>query len=165
MNGQNCSNGFRTATAQTLRTPRTPATFTGALADFDAVMNALFTQERAPGTAGPAAPTFTPPMTVWSDATNAYVELELPGFKMDQIELTLQRDVLTIKGQRTRQWPEGTEVVRDERSDGTFERNIRLGDTIDGEKIAAALNAGVLTITMPRRPESQPRKITVAGGN
>ncbi|CAN5804774.1 N/A [soil metagenome] len=132
------------------------------LADLDAAFGAFFAPQSQPA---PRPRTINPPMSIWTDATTAFVELDVPGFNMQDIELTLQRDVLTIKGKRDRAFPAGAEVVRSERASGEFERSVRLGETIDGEKIAAALNAGVLTITMPRKPEAQPRKINVATSN
>ncbi|MBL0869661.1 MAG: Hsp20/alpha crystallin family protein [Phycisphaerales bacterium] len=102
------------------------------------------------------------PMTIWTDPTKGVLEMDLPGFSMDQVEITLERDVLTIRGSRTLSRPENAEVLRDERPEGTFERQVRVGDTFDSERISAALKDGVLTVTMPRKPETQPRKITLS---
>ncbi len=106
-----------------------------------------------------------PPLNIWEDDRTVYIEAELPGMRDEDIEVTVLNRVLTIAGQRTIQVPNGANVVHRERNDMRFERSIRLPDGIDDQQIEAAMRNGVLTLTLLRSPQSQPRRINVRFGN
>lgn len=104
-----------------------------------------------------------PALNVWEDDRHVYVEAELPGLKMDDIEVFVQGDELTVKGQRPEAKEDGVSFHRRERGSGCFNRAVRLPVEVDEEKVEAALRNGVLTITLPKAQDVLPRKIQVQG--
>jgi HSP20 family protein len=102
-----------------------------------------------------------PPVNVWQDEQALYVEAELPGFEMDNIDVTILENRLTISGKREIQWPEQASVLRQERRIGEFSRTFNLPVEIDADKVQANFEHGVLTITLPKAAAAQPRKIEV----
>jgi HSP20 family protein len=106
---------------------------------------------------------WTPAVDVVEDADKIELAVDLPGVKQEDIELSVDKDVLTLRGQRNLSRPEDKEHFRRfERVSGGFVRSFSLPKTVDAEKIAAALKDGVLTLTLPKKPEAQPRQIKVA---
>jgi HSP20 family protein len=102
------------------------------------------------------------PRTSVYDSGEALVLLaDLPGVKSSDLEITLERDVLTVSGERKPDAPEGYAVLRQERRAARFERSFALPYKVDSEKLAAELKDGVLRVSLPKAAEAQPRKITV----
>ncbi|HEX4458480.1 MAG TPA: Hsp20/alpha crystallin family protein [Polyangia bacterium] len=99
---------------------------------------------------------FAPAVDVNEDAEKIELNADLPGVKLEDIDIQLDKGVLTIKGERK------LAAGRGERNTGAFSRAFTLPDTVDVEKIAAALKDGVLTLTLPKRPEEKPRQIKIA---
>jgi HSP20 family protein len=99
---------------------------------------------------------FAPAVDVQEDAEKIELHADLPGVKQEDVEIQIDKGVLTIKGERK------LVAGRGERNTGAFSRAFTLPDTIDVEKIAAALKDGVLTLTLPKRPEEKPRQIKIA---
>lgn len=89
---------------------------------------------------------------------------DLPGVDPESIDLTVERDVLTVRAERTAERHEGDDVVVSERRYGSFSRQLFLGDTLDGEAVHAHYDRGVLTVTIPVKAQAKPRKITVGKG-
>ena len=88
--------------------------------------------------------------------------LDMPGVDGKDIQVTVERDVLTVKAERKDTPPaEGVTVRRQERGRGAFARTFSLPDTVDASKVEARYEQGVLTLTLPRREESKPRVIEV----
>jgi len=90
------------------------------------------------------------------------VRCDLPGVKLDDLELTVASGVLTLKGEK--KLPERNErsrVYREEIWAGRFQRTISLPGEVDAEKVTADLADGVLAVALPKREESKPRQITV----
>jgi HSP20 family protein len=83
---------------------------------------------------------------------NVKVVAELPGLEEKDIEVTLHNGMLTLKGEKK---SESQGSVYSERWHGQFERSLQLGPDVDPEKVNAAFRNGVLTITVPKRPEAQ----------
>jgi len=102
-----------------------------------------------------------PPVNVWQDEQALYVEAELPGFEMSDIEVTILENRLSISGKREMQLPEQAEVLRQERRIGEFNRTFNLPIEIDADNVQAGFEHGVLTITLPKAAAAQPRKIEV----
>lgn len=94
---------------------------------------------------------------------NIRLRLEMPGVSSDRLEIEVENRELRITGRREVQPPEGEYLLR-ERRDGSFYRAFTLDDTIDAGKIDAAMDAGVLTVTLRRKESEKPRKITVTSG-
>ncbi len=99
---------------------------------------------------------FAPAVDVQEDADKIELQADLPGVKQEDIDIQIDKGVLTIKGERK------VAAGRGERNTGAFSRAFTLPDTVDLEKIGAALKDGVLTLTLPKRPEEKPRQIKVA---
>ena len=92
------------------------------------------------------------------------IQADLPGVEPKDIEITLEKGVLTLKGQRASETKEETEKYRRvERVRGTFLRRFSLPNTVETEKVSAKYTNGVLEVTVPKGAADQPRKITVEG--
>lgn len=87
--------------------------------------------------------------------------LEMPGIGADDVEVTLERRVLTIRGKVRATSPEKLQLAYAEYGEGDFERSFTLSDDFDPDKIGASVSNGVLTVTLPRAAEAQPKKIAV----
>ena len=103
-----------------------------------------------------------PALNVWEDDQAVFVEAELPGLKLDDIEVLVHRGELTLKGA----WgasneSDGATVHRRERDCGSFSRTITLPVEIDAAKVPANLHNGVLTVTLPKSDAAKPRAIEV----
>ena len=100
------------------------------------------------------------PAALWEDEDNYHVELELPGVTNDDIEITYEKGALVVTANR-----KGPQAERKywhhSRSYGESRFSLQLPDTVDGEKIEAELKHGVLHLTLAKRPEAQPKKISV----
>lgn len=103
-----------------------------------------------------------PPMNLWEDDDHLYMEAELPGLNLDDLEIYVTGgNQLSIKGERKQpELGEGT-WHRQERGFGTFSRLIELPANVESENVSAEFTHGVLTITLPKAEEAKPRKITV----
>jgi HSP20 family protein len=115
---------------------------------------------------------FFRPARPWQMPMDAYrrgdafvVHLDLPGADPSTIDLTVDQNTLTVACERT--WPraEGDEVVISERPQGTFSRQLLLGESLDTDRIAARYDQGVLTITIPVVEQSKARKVEIAHGS
>jgi HSP20 family protein len=91
------------------------------------------------------------------------VELDLPGVDPESIDLTVERNVLTVKAERPRAEVEGARYVVTERSHGSFRRQLFLGETLNTDHIEARYHDGVLTLEIPVVDAARPRRITVHG--
>jgi HSP20 family protein len=92
---------------------------------------------------------------------NLVLKAELPGLTEKDLQLSIHQDVLTMSGERKQDVPEGYFVHRHERAPVKFARSFTLPCKVDPEKTAATLKDGVLTITLSKAPEAQPRQINV----
>ena len=89
--------------------------------------------------------------------------LEMPGVAADAVEITLENRVLTIRGKVEPMRPENLELAYAEYGEGDFERGFTLSEDFDPDRIEAEMRGGVLTLTLPRAPEAQPKRIAVKG--
>jgi HSP20 family protein len=108
------------------------------------------------------APRFMPVVDVFEEKEALVLTAEVPGLKADEVKVNVEKNVLTLSGERKLESKEdkgGYKLV--ERKYGAFTRSFVLPETVDGEKIEAALADGVLTVRIPKKPQSQPRKIAV----
>jgi len=103
-----------------------------------------------------------PAMNVWEDGSTAWVECELPGLTLDDIEVYVSGGDVTVKGNRKIAGPENAAWHRRERSQGEFVRSITLPWELDADKVAARFRDGVLTIELPRAESAKPKKVKVA---
>ena len=90
-----------------------------------------------------------------------FVHLDLPGVDPDSIELTAEQSVLTISAERRFELDEGDELLISERPQGTFTRQLLLGDNLDVDQIGAGYENGVLTLEIPVSERAKPRRIEI----
>jgi HSP20 family protein len=103
-----------------------------------------------------------PSVDILEKEGNIVLRAELPGMNEKEIELKVEGDTLILKGERKMESEDKkSNYHRIERSYGSFTRSFRLPDTVDSEKIDADYKNGVLTITLPKKPEVKPREIPV----
>jgi HSP20 family protein len=105
------------------------------------------------------------PMDAYREDGTFVVHLDLPGVSPESIDLTVERNVLTVHAERKPPVGEGAERVVDERSFGVFSRQLFLGDTLDADRLSADYDAGVLTINIPIAEKAKPRRVEVTGGS
>jgi HSP20 family protein len=110
---------------------------------------------------GTAAHPAAMPMDAYRKGENFYLKLDLPGFDADSIELTVERNVLTVRAERAT-GESDVELLVAERPAGIFTRQVFLGETLDTERIQADYTAGVLTLTVPVHEAAKPRKVPIA---
>jgi HSP20 family protein len=102
------------------------------------------------------------PRLTFSDAGDKLVlEADLPGLGEKDVQLSIHQDVLTMSGERKVEPPQGWFAHRQERAPLKFSQSFTLPCKVDPEKSTAALKNGVLTITLAKAVEAQPRPITV----
>jgi HSP20 family protein len=105
------------------------------------------------------------PMDVVRRGDQLVLTFDLPGIPLDAIDLTVERDQLTISAERTHERREGEEWLVHERPAGRYHRQLLLGDNLDTERIEANLHDGVLEVTIPVAEQAKPRKVAIGGGN
>jgi len=105
--------------------------------------------------------------TTWP-ATNLYdqgkelvIRAEVPGLSEKEIQITGNQEMLTITGERKVDLPEGYSVHRQERGRINFSRSFTFPCKVDLERTSATVKNGILTITLAKAPEAQPRQITI----
>lgn len=106
------------------------------------------------------------PMNAYRKGDTFYVQLDLPGVKQDSIDLSVERNVLTVRAEREPVGVAGdVELVMSEAPAGTFTRQVFLGDTLDPDRIEANYAGGVLTLTIPVHEAAKPRKVAITSGD
>lgn len=100
-------------------------------------------------------------MDAWRHDHHFEVRIDLPGIDPDSVDLTVEKQVLTIRATRSWKPAEGDEVVVSERQHGTFTRQLFLGEGLDTERIQARYEHGVLMLTIPVAEQAKPRKVQV----
>ena len=102
-----------------------------------------------------------PGLNAWEDGDSAYVEAELPGLGMDDVEVLVAGNEVTINGERKIEAGAGANWHRRERGQGKFSRSVTLPWEIDADKVEAQLRDGVLTVRLPRCESCRPKKVKV----
>ncbi|HSH60695.1 MAG TPA: Hsp20/alpha crystallin family protein [Acidimicrobiales bacterium] len=102
------------------------------------------------------------PMDAYRRGEHFVVHLDLPGTDPSSVELTVERNVLTIKAERS--WTRGQEdeVLISERPQGVFTRQLFLGESLDTDAIEANYDQGVLTLTIPVAEQAKPRRVAIS---
>ena len=130
------------------------------MAELQNRLNSLF--ESAAGRQDAAAGGFVPAVDIYEDAQRLTLKLEVPGVKQDDLDLRIENQVLTIKGQRRFEAEEKEENFhRIERRFGSFTRSFTLPQTVDTSAVHAGYMDGVLTVTIGKKAEAKPRQIQV----
>ena len=104
----------------------------------------------------------TPRVDVVETADAIRVTAELPGVKADEVEITVEGDTLTLRGEKREEHEEKKkDYHRVERRYGAFSRSIHLPSSVDPDKVTARSKDGVLSIDIPKRGDAKPRKIKI----
>ncbi len=106
-----------------------------------------------------------PPLNLWEDDNCLYVEAELPGMELEDLEIFVNgENQLTIKGERKQPELEEGTWHRQERAYGSFQRTVELPQPVEPDKVTAEFKLGILTITLPKKEEVRPHRIEVKAG-
>lgn len=108
---------------------------------------------------------WVPAMDVAERGDAYLVQAELPGVSPDQVDVSFEQNVLTVRGTKAGSFDVNAEgelrVFAAERVHGSFERSVRLPEFVDADRIEAKFAHGLLTITVPKAEAAKPRKIAV----
>jgi len=108
---------------------------------------------------------FVPPVDVYEDEHSLILKLEVPGVNEEDLNVSVENDILTVQGERKFEKEEKEENFhRIERRYGSFTRTFKLPNTVDAEKVDASYEKGILKITLAKRAEAKPRQIKVGVG-
>jgi len=94
------------------------------------------------------------PVDLYEDKDNTYLRAELPGVKRDDISVEMVEGFLTISGSRKRKGGSAEESF-------SFSRSVKIPDAVQADKVSAAYENGILTVTLPKLEEAKPKKVTV----
>lgn len=101
------------------------------------------------------------PMDMWQADDGYHVALDLPGADPDSVEITSERNVITIRAERRSEYGEESNILLAERPQGVFTRQLQIGDGLDSTKVEASYSNGVLALAIPVSEAAQPRRIQV----
>lgn len=105
---------------------------------------------------------FTPALDMYEDKVNIIVETQLAGIDPEKVSISIENDVLCIKGESERKSEvEDKNYYRKEIRRGSFYRSVPLPTKVDGDKASAVTEDGILKITIPKSPEVQPKSIKI----
>jgi HSP20 family protein len=139
----------------------------GVLGEFERLRRELddvFGGSGVPSSIRSAAPGAFPAINVGQTPSSVEVYAFAPGIDAAKTEVVIDRGVLTISGERQSSLPRGdakTSIYNHERVSGTFKRAISLPDDVDASRVNATYRDGVLNVSIARREEAQPKRITV----
>lgn len=105
------------------------------------------------------------PIDAYRKDDTFFVHLDLPGVRPDDVDLTVERNVLTVHAERRGPTDDSVELLANERPQGTFTRQLFLGDTLDTERLEADYSAGVLTLRIPVAEQAKPRKVAISSSD
>lgn len=105
------------------------------------------------------------PLDAFRDGDTFYALFDLPGVDPESIDVTVERNVLTVHAQRPRLKSDGVDIVVTERPAGTFTRQLFLGETLDADRLEARYENGVLSLRIPVAEQAKPRRIEITSGS
>lgn len=105
-----------------------------------------------------------PRVNLYDAGSSLVLTAEVPGMAIEDLQIQLENDVLSVKGERKAAVPQGYAAHRRERGTLSFTRSFNLPVKVDAEKTTATLKDGVLTVEMAKAPEARPRQIAVRAG-
>lgn len=125
----------------------------------------VFRQAFGERSAASSAGAFSPALDVEETEEAFTLHVELPGVNAEEVEVSLEENVLTVAGERRFYDERASEGFRRiERHFGRFHRAVRLPDRVDADRVSAAYRDGLLTITVPKAEEAKPRRIQITAG-
>lgn len=140
------------------RTARTPRSIPGLRSELDRLFDDFF--DRPTSDAGRTAP----PTDLWETEEAFVVEMELPGFDREKLDVALDRGTLTVSGVREVDAAEGQDFHLRERTAGRFRRSFSLPASVRPQDVTARYENGVLRIDLPKAEEARTKKIEVDVG-
>ncbi len=106
------------------------------------------------------------PIDVYRTQDGSYhVEADLPGADADSIDVTVEHGTLSLRAERKAHYSDADHVIAAERPQGSFSRQLTLGEGVDADHLTATYADGVLHVTIPASPKVQPRRIEVTRGH
>src|SRR3954469_8218546 len=105
------------------------------------------------------------PIDAYRKGDEFVVDFDLPGVETSSIDLTVEKNVLTVHAERRRPDVEGVEMLVGERPQGTFSRQLFLGETLNTEQISATYTDGVLSLRLPIAERAKPRRVEINGSD
>jgi len=105
------------------------------------------------------------PMDAYRDGEQFIIHFDVPGVDRSSVDLTVEKNVLTVSAERQWQPGEHQDVVAAERPQGTFTRQLFLGENLDADRVEARYENGVLTVRIPVAERAKPRKVEIASGD
>jgi len=120
-------------------------------------VNRLFQSASAPSSSFPA-------INVYAHQDGIVITAELPGVKQDQLEITVHRDTVTLRGERQDRPEDAGAYHRRERGRGSFGRTFGLPFQVDPDQVGAKLSDGVLILTLQRPEQDKPKRISITAG-
>jgi HSP20 family protein len=130
-------------------------------------LNSIFNDFARPesGSEALAAGNFIPAVDIYEDTHQLVLKLEVPGIRKEDLDIHVEGRTLTVRGERKFENEEKEENFhRIERSYGSFTRSFTLPNTVDVENVQATTADGVLTLSLPKKPEAKPKQIQVRVG-
>lgn len=113
------------------------------------------------GGGAPVEKAFIPAVDIYEVGDTTVILADMPGVAPDDVDVTLERQVLTLTGRVRRYAPEGYRRLSSEYREGDYERVFTLSDAVDQKKIKADFRNGVLRLELPRAAQAKPKKIAV----
>ena len=108
---------------------------------------------------------WSPQVDIFENKDQIVLEAELPGMKPEDVEISIENNVLTLRGERRFEKKEDSDNFhRVERSYGTFTRSFTLPPTVSSDRAEAEFENGILRLTLAKREEAKPRRIEIKGG-
>lgn len=130
--------------------------------DLQSRMNRLFRDSQNEGQEALTVSTFAPAVDVYEDEHNFILKFEVPGIEEKDIDVRVENNLLTVRGERKFEKDEKEENYRRiERSYGSFTRSFTLPNTIDAEQVSANYDRGILKIQLAKKAEAKPKQIKV----
>jgi len=123
-------------------------------------MDRIFSEIMGKGSTAVSSGVF-PAVNVRSEGDKIFVQAELPGVKSEDLDISVEGNTLTLRGERKPDTVENVNYHRRERRSGKFHKAISLPDEINLEGVSANYSNGVLRLTLPKAEHAKPRKITV----
>ena len=109
---------------------------------------------------------WSPSVDIFENKDHIVIEAELPGMKQENVDISIENNVLTLRGERTfEKKDENDNFHRVERSYGSFTRSFTLPPTVSSENAQAEFENGVLRVTLAKREEAKARKIQISGAD
>ena len=145
-----------------LTSPRRPLENFQTLRRLNSVLDEAFSNWPFQQENGSITSSWYPACDVFEDKDAVKIVAELPGVKPEDVKLSLENNLLTIRGEKKQDAEEKNERVhRYERSYGAFERTFSLPSTVDPDRIVADYQHGILTVSIPKVERARPREIPV----